>query len=276
MDMKNLLENAGLTVTDGVGFTPYIEGSDVKLPFRKPNIIDIVTSGTRDDLDHMNYIRRTAEIISPEKFDAMTPEIGEISDCKKWLRNLCERGRVRLVNRGSIYEISDGIIGEHSDYMEREFKSDTGFFFDTVYMFEFNPKTMRIEMDFSAYALQNHNMYEVYRKFRDLFEETNKDILEIQYLFVKEYLESESEFVPFFVKEDDGCRISHKKFKDEHGAIYEEVTSPCYGINIKKHPDIMARLQNWLSKGAYIKDNNRYLICKDRDSTDLYLRKYEQ
>lgn len=238
--------------------------------------------GIGDVLDHINYIRSTSKPITPEEFDSMIPDFADNCSCKEYLRNLCKTGKLRLVNCGSIHEVSNGIIGRHSDFNEIELKSDTGYDFDTLYLFTFHPRTMRIEIDFNFQALKEYktpqpyskSMYRLYQEYVSAFQERDPYNREIQYLFIKDYLVTQSEFVPFFIYKETGCKISHKKFRDKYGVLHDEVTSPCYGINIKKNSVIMKRLENWIAKGGYIKDDIRYLICEDRDTDDLYLRKY--
>lgn len=262
MNMSDLLNKAGFETADDPTLIDFTSIKDVCLPFGfwiVPNDFEATKW-----LDGINYVRRNS---TPFNFDDYkTSKDTEITRCLKANQSICRilPDRFSGIEMYSDYLNCDNPNGDH------EWKDPMAYGYSCV-MFYFQYDTQFETWEF-VFSSSNHWYNNGSGKFVPL---NLKPLISKECIrYDDDYLLQLSEFVPIVISKNDGCIISHKKYKDRFGLVHDAVTSPCFGKNIKKHPNIMERLSNWISDGGFIKDDNMYLICKERDTDNLYLRRY--
>lgn len=279
--MMEALSKVGFCVNKD-SYIEYEKFSDIKLPFgntvnRKDS--PIMTEFDHEQLDGLNYIRRTAEAVTAERIVELCPCIDKDNKYINWLVENADR--VMVINKGSYHENkSTGYLGRYTNPDCRSFKADTEFgLADVVCMFQFNTQRMTIEPKFSkstlSYEYQRDLISEADRVFGEGY---NYDITGDDAFELIKHFADRMEFIPLYIIDWDGVVISHKKYKNKYGFIVDEVTSPCLGVNIKKHDKVMKGLTDFIEGGGYIKDDVFYLIHQSKGAPDgtYYLRRYEE
>lgn len=265
--MLDALKNAAVIVENG--FVPYEKISDVNLPFGS----DLDDSYCRTEyynnaLNRINWHRKNAEVFCYPDF-----LIRKENYISKWLKE--HDGSCLVLQEPKLHEERNGYLERHTSESQLSLPVRYGLA-DVVLYFEYSSQYECFSFTFSSRTLsyKNPEQKELYFKYHNEFIYTKND--KDKFFWAKENVFPKCEFIPIVINTDDGCHISHKKYSDYLG-VHDEVTSPCLGKNIKKHPVIVERLQNWMNQGGYIMDHMFYLIIEDRKSSDksLYLRPWK-
>lgn len=274
------LSKAGFNMSANL-FKEYEKFSEVRLPFGSVvNSTDnsIGTEYSRQQLDGINYIRKTAEGVSVDKLVELCPCIDKDNKYLAWMIDNIEK--IKIINKGGYTIENHGYLGRHTSYNERQFKRDSEYgFSDVVCRFVFDTQRMSVKPLFDNctlnYIYQKDIVQEVEMILRDKYHFNITD--DTRFMLIKHFT-SRMEFIPFYVEEFDGVRVSHKSYINNFGIRKDEVTSPCLGINIKKHTKIMNGLTDFIANGGYIKDDVFYLIHQAKGAPDetYYLRRYEK
>lgn len=275
MNMKDALLKAGVEISESKELTEWEKPSDVKFPFGScvsEKDTPVLSQTVRDALNGINFIRRTMIPTTIEKLRELCPVFEDDVIYKYLIKNI---DKVRIISKGGFKRESsyrDGFTGD-----DCTLQRDTPYgFADVVMYFKYSSISRRILFNFSSSTLNSYYQRDIIsklasfsdRSFFDTYSYENgikafKDIRSVVDI---------SPYLLLYVNDYDGCCISHKKYKDDYGLFHEEHTSPCLGVNIKSHKNIMNRLSLWLDNGGYILDNKYYLICEDRyNKEDLYL-----
>lgn len=279
MNMKNILENAGFTVTTKEGIVDWTKPSEIQFPFGDcvSNMDSEVYHGVcQKSLRSINYIRKTMRCITQQEFCDMIPNPTPNPMLTYLMKNI---GKVRLISKGSWTKKSCGVKAGYTSN-EYDFERDTEFgFADIIAMFYYSTQTNRIIFDFSRSSINRHYQQGLLRKLTGLgyvgygthdYEESVKAFQVLRPLL------DESPYLLFAVCKYDGCRISHKAYRDTIYGYQEEVTSPCLGKNIKNHESIICDLQPWLKRtGVSIVDDQFYLICNNYKTGETYLARWK-
>lgn len=280
--MFNALRNCGLVENEDKKdeYYPYEKFSDFRLPFgscvgKTDN--DVYTEFPRTIINSINYLRRTAELLTLEHFNELCPVLDKSNKTYKFLVN--HLSNVRLVNEGTYHKSYNGIIGEHSSFDECEFVRDVEYgLSDVIFYVSFDFQYMKLiphfDMSKFNYKYQSDVKFELVRKFG--FSEYGR-LNEEDALNAIGYLLDHSEFIPLKISTFDGVMVSHKAYRDKFGMRVDAVQSPALGLNIKGHDKIMKGLEGFISKGGRIFNNRLYLILESRDEKGTYyLRNYEK
>ena len=281
--MFNALRNCGLVENEDKKldeYYPYEKFSDFRLPFGScvgQKDCDSYYPHCKKSIDSINYIRKHAEALTLESFQKMCPVIDKENKTYKFLCNHIDR--VRVVSEGSYHLVSNGIIGEHSSYSEKELERDVEYgFSDVIFYVSFNVQYMKLIPHFDMGHFNTHYQHYIRTDLVCEFGFTPYGSLnEEDSLKAICHLLKDSEFIPLRICDYDGVRISHKAYRDGWGMKHDAVQSPALGINIKKHENIMKGLEGFISKGGKIFDNRLYLILESRDEKGTYyLRNYDK
>lgn len=274
------LSKAGFNMSANL-FKEYEKFSEVRLPFGSTvssTDNSIGTEFSRQQLDGINYIRKTAEGVSVDKLVELCPCIDKNNKYLAWMIDNIEK--IKIINKGGYTIENHGYLGKHTSYDERQFKRDSEYgFSDVVCGFVFDTQRMTVKPLFDKstlnYIYQKDIVQEVEMILRDKYHFNITD--DTRFMLIKHFT-SHMEFIPFYVAEFDGVRVSHKSYINNFGIREDEVTSPCLGINIKKHTKIMNGLTDFIANGGYIKDDVFYLIHQAKGAPDgtYYLRRYEK
>lgn len=254
----------------------YEKPSDVRLPFG-----DCVGHRDgeqyyevcKDSISGLNYIREHAESVTADELNKLCPSLKQ-DKVKNFLLN--HASRVKLINTGSWRTVSDGIIGTHTSIREKEIIRDVKYGFSDVIMYAtFDYQRMCVRLHVDCCKFNRHYQHAEYGKLMSMTDGNGYNLTQDDMLRYISSMINEIEFLPFCIDTYDGCRVSHKAYRDSYGMKHDAVTSPCLGVNIKKHNDIMNRFSKWVGDGGYIKDDIFYLICEDRECREkLYLRRF--
>lgn len=280
MNMKNILENAGFTVTTKEGIVDWTKPSEIQFPFGDcvSNMDSEVYHGVcQKSLRSINYIRKTMRCITQQEFCDMIPNPTPNPMLTYLMKNI---GKVRLISKGSWTKKSCGVKAGYTSN-EYDFERDTEFgFADIIAMFYYSTQTNRIIFDFSRSSINRHYQQGLLRKLTGLgyvgygthdYEESVKAFQALRPLL------DESPYLLFAVSKYDGCCISHKKYKHPIFGVHPEVTSPCLGKNIKVNESIMCELQPWLERTHIsIVDDQFYLICNNHKTGETYLTRWKE
>lgn len=257
-------------------FQNYENFSEFRLPFgTTTNEKDkpMYSEFEKSLLNSINYIRSTSESITKEEIDAACPTIKKNDTYKHYL--MVHADRVKRINKGTSHKISHGFRGQHTE--DYTFHRDVAYgFVDVIFYFVFNHQTMQVELKYNGSAF--NRIYQ--SQYRDIVSNITGDRMPINIHNEDQKFEAflslvdEFEFIPFYVETNDGVVISHKAYRDKFYIKHDEFTSPCLGINIKKHETIMEKLTEYLAAGRKIQDNAYYLVCENRQTKDLYLKRY--
>lgn len=282
--MFNALRNCGLVESEDKKtdeYYPYEKFSDFRLPFGScvgHKDEDAYYEHCKKSIDSINYIREHAESLTLEQFNQMCPVLDRNDKTYKFLCNHVDK--LKLVDEGSYHIVSDGIIGEHSSWDEKEFKRDVEYgFADVIFYVSFDIQYMRLIPHFDMGSINHYYQDEIRTELASklnidmLYSSLNKeDALSAICLLL-----NKSEFIPLKISTFDGVMISHKAYRDGYGMKHDAVQSPALGLNIKKYDKIMKGLEGFISKGGRIFDNRLYLILESRDEKGTYyLRNYEK
>lgn len=261
--LSDALKNAGFAVNE---FKEYEKMTEVKLPFGSCTSESEEDAGTElynDSLCGINFYRKNATEFNLQDYTVNTKDY-----LYNWLQK--NESRCRVLPKSVIHETSNGNLGMHSDLMENDYESSAKYgTSDIVCMFRYSTQYERFEF-VCYYTSLNLNIPEqkaLRERFKTEMEaarfeaDGDKKVFE----WCVENLFPECEFIPVVINTFDGCMISHRAYRNRLGYI-EEVTSPCLGKNIKRHPKIMEGLKGWLENGGYIRDDKFYLIIKTRES----------
>ena len=259
MYMIDVLKNAGFNTTEEA-VEDWLCYDDVKLPFGYFGFSGIRTLD--EYLDGMNYIRHN---LSPFDISLYPSDDENFNSLLKEFESKCKI----IPNKYSGDKmISDGYLHHEGPIDMREYHDPFILGLDSLVIY-------------FTYSRQFENWLAIFGRADGI--NIIPAIIDDEYAikmknhdnYIRSILKG-CEFIPIMVDESDGVKISHKKYKDDKGLIHYDVTSPCFGKNIKKHPEIMEKLQDWMNRGGYIKDTNMYLICKERETENLYLKRYKE
>lgn len=281
--MFDALRNCGLVDVEDKKtdeYYPYEKFSDFRLPFGScigQDDSSIYYELGKKEIDSINYLRKTAESLTLERFNELCPVLDKNNKTYKFLTN--HISKVKLINEGTYHKSYNGIIGEHSSFDECEFVRDVEYgLSDVIFYICFDVQYMKLiphfDMGHFNYRYQRDIKFELTRKFNiSEYGSLNEE----DALNAIGYLLNRSEFIPLKISTFDGVVISHKSYRDGWGMKHDAVQSPALGMNIKKHDKIMKGLEGFISKGGRIFDNRLYLILESRDEKGTYyLRNYEK
>ena len=145
-----------------------------------------------------------------------------------------------------------------------------------LHLYNFTPYTKDIKEEFLSYKLYNGESIKSILKKHYNIEDLEKDpnLYNAFLNAIESIIVPKCEFIPFYIDpfDTDGVIISNRA-KGKYN-----ITSPCLGYNIKKHPKIMEGLKLWIEQfNAVIKDDVFYCIYKNHNpnnNMDLYLSRY--
>lgn len=299
--LAEALKNIGLVKEEDL-FKEYEKYSEIKLPFgscthNSDNEIIFKTEFHQKVFDGINYIRKTAKPITHSEYSELIKEIVPTYWFYLLYHNL---DKVKIITQGG-YQKQDHTPGKlgvkdlrNRDLDDYNLKENTPYgFSDLVYYFRFDHHQMRLRFMYSpnnlspyqsdikeelnryivynGISLYEYKYFDSYLYFEEGYSSLPKETKIVVCNKIKSILFDNSEFIPLYIDKNDGVRLSN--YKKGRNAI----TSPCLGINIKKHEKIMSRLEDWITNGGYIKDDVFYCIYQNRNAPEqLYLKRYEK
>lgn len=268
------------TVTD---FEPYEKFEDMRLPWG--NCVSeegyAYTEFQHKMMDGINFMRNESEPCeSIEDLNEICPVFCENSVSKFLKSNI---GKIRILPKSGTSVVSPGCIGRSSSDWDIQRDNEYGTA-NVVFYVVYSTQNMRFEPVFNACAINSKieqqkelkNCIEAERLI-DCYRTSYDNQLKVFEWLVKSNWINKFECIPILIDAYDGVQISHRAYRDNFGRKQAEVTAPCYGVNIKKHKDIMAGLQDWFDRGGKIFDRNQYLIIATKeDRSKYYLKRWKE
>lgn len=283
-NLRDVLIGAGFSCSEINEPEDYERISEFRLPFgsicgNNDNLMG--TQYYHDVLNGINFYRKNTTNFVLRDYplsEIMIPDC--VYDWLKQNQSFCKV----LPNDGGVRCVSNGCLGKHTTEYDMEYDAKYGTV-DIVFMIDYYTQfeTFKPRFNITALNFDNPEQWALHHLADVMFGldcywdsiNFNSPNYEMFWEWLVDHVIPKCEFVPIHIVPGDGCVISHGKYKTSFGTVVNRFTSPCLGKNIKKHQDIMDRLKPWMDNGATIVDDRFYIILENRETKDLYLRKWD-